>query len=195
MDIGYIRKQLAESAAVKERIAEECAGPIGEACGMLVRAFREGRKVLLCGNGGSAADAQHIAAELVVRMTIAGQPALPAIALTTDSSALTAAGNDIGFENVFARQVEALGSPGDVLVVISTSGNSENVVRAAGEARGRKMAVIGFLGRGGGRLAAMTDVAVTIPSDDTQRIQEGHITVAHIVCGLVERTMFGEGRT
>jgi D-sedoheptulose 7-phosphate isomerase len=191
MEMEYIAQQLAESAAVKNGIARECAGQIREAFGLLSRAFRDGHKLLICGNGGSAADAQHIAAELVVRMNIAGRPALPAIALTTDSSALTAGGNDIGFENVFARQVEALGAEGDVLLAITTSGNSENILRAAAEAKRRKMAVLGFLGRGGGKMAPLSDVAVVIPSDETQRIQEGHITVAHILCGLIERTMFG----
>jgi D-sedoheptulose 7-phosphate isomerase len=191
MTIDDIRRELAESAAVKKAIGEECAGSIIQAGETLLRAFRGGGKLLLCGNGGSAADAQHIAAELVVRMTLAGRPALPAIALTTDTSALTAAGNDIGFEMIFARQVEALGAPGDVLLAISTSGNSVNVVRAAGEARRKGMTVVAFLGRGGGALAPVSDVAVMVPSDDTQRIQEGHITVAHIVCGFIERSMFG----
>lgn len=192
MDTGYITQQLAESASIKQRTARECAGQIGEAAGVLLRAFREGRKLLICGNGGSAADAQHIAAELVVRLEMPDRPALPAIALTVDSSILTAGGNDIGFENVFARQVEALGAAGDVLLVISTSGNSENLVRAAAEGKKRMMTVVGFLGRGGGKLGPMTDAAVVIPSDNTQRIQECHIAVAHIVCGLLERSMFGE---
>jgi D-sedoheptulose 7-phosphate isomerase len=191
MKTDEIRRELDESAAVKKAIAAECAESIGRAGDALLGAFRAGRKLLLCGNGGSAADAQHIAAEFVVRMSIAGRPALPAIALTTDTSALTAGGNDIGFENVFARQVEALGAPGDVLLAISTSGNSANVVRAATEARRKGMTVVAFLGRGGGRLGPISDVAVLVPSDNTQRIQEGHITVAHIVCGFVERSMFG----
>ncbi len=191
MDMEFIRRQLAESAAVKQKIAAECSAQIRDAIDVLLRGFRAGNKLLLCGNGGSAADAQHIAAELVVRMSMAGRPALPAIALTTDSSLLTAGGNDIGFDNVFARQVEALGAPGDVLLAISTSGNSENVVRAAAAAKARGMKVVGFLGRGGGRLAPMMDVAVVVPSDDTQRIQEGHITIAHILCGAIEETMFG----
>jgi D-sedoheptulose 7-phosphate isomerase len=189
--IDDIRRELEESAAVKQAIAAACAESIRRAGESLLGAFRGGRKLLLCGNGGSAADAQHIAAEFVIRMSVAGRPALPAIALTTDTSALTAGGNDIGFENVFARQVEALGGPGDVLLAISTSGNSENVVRAAKEARKKGMIVVSFLGRGGGKLAPISDVAVMVPSDNTQRIQEGHITVAHIVCGFVERSMFG----
>jgi D-sedoheptulose 7-phosphate isomerase len=189
MTIDDVRRELAESAAVKKAIGETCAADIVRAGEALLGAFRAGGKLLLCGNGGSAADAQHIAAELVVRMSIAGRPALPAVALTTDTSALTAAGNDIGFEHVFARQVEALGARGDVLLAISTSGNSENVVRAAAEARRRGMTVVGFLGGGGGRLAPLCDVAVTVPSVDTQRVQEGHIAVAHIICGFVERSM------
>lgn len=193
MTIDDIRRELDESAAVKKATGAACAQSILQASETLLHAFRGGRKLLLCGNGGSAADAQHIAAEFVIRMTVADRPALPAIALTTDSSALTAGGNDIGFDNVFSRQVEALGAPGDVLLAISTSGNSENVVRAAAEAKRKGMIVVGFLGRGGGRLAPLCDVAVTIPSGDTQRIQEGHITVAHIVCGFVERSMFGGG--
>jgi D-sedoheptulose 7-phosphate isomerase len=194
MTIEDVRRELDESAAVKKAIGAGCAPSILQAAETLLRAFRAGRKLLLCGNGGSAADAQHIAAELVVRMTVAGRPALPAIALTTDTSALTAGGNDIGFDNVFSRQVEALGATGDVLLAISTSGNSENVVRAAAEAKRKGMTVVGFLGGGGGRLAPLCDVAVTVPSADTQRIQEGHITVAHIVCGFVERSMFGAGK-
>jgi D-sedoheptulose 7-phosphate isomerase len=194
MTIDEVRRELAESAAVKKAIGEECARSIVQAGETLLAAFRAGGKLLLCGNGGSAADAQHIAAELVVRMSIAGRPALPAIALTTDTSALTAGGNDIGFENIFSRQVEALGARGDVLLAISTSGNSENVVRAAAEARRKGMTVVGFLGGGGGRLVPMCDVAVTVPSADTQRVQEGHITVAHIICGFVERSMSGARR-
>lgn len=191
MDLEYIKRQLAESAAVKSKIAAECGAQISDAGEALLKGFRSGRKLLICGNGGSAADAQHIAAELVIRMSLPGRPALPAIALTTDSSILTAGGNDIGFDNVFARQVEALGAPGDVLLAISTSGNSENVVRAVVAAKARSMTVIGFLGRGGGKLAPMADVAVVIPSDDTQRIQEGHITIGHILCGAIEDSMFG----
>ena len=191
MDIAYIVAQLAESASIKQRTAEECTGQIRDAADLVLRAFREGHKLLLCGNGGSAADAQHIGAELVVRLEIAGRPALPAIALTVDSSVLTAGGNDIGFDNVFARQVEALGVPGDVLLAISTSGNSENLVRAAAEAKRRKMSIVGFLGRGGGKLGPMMDVAVVIPSDNTQRIQECHIAVAHIVWPHRTRTFGG----
>ncbi|HLB00700.1 MAG TPA: SIS domain-containing protein, partial [Bacteroidota bacterium] len=141
-----------------------------------------------------AADAQHMAAELVIRMARAARPALPAIALTTDTSALTAGGNDLGFEQIFSRQVEALGAKADVLIGISTSGNSPNVIRAMAEARSRGMVTIGLLGKGGGKLKPLCDHAVLIPSEDIQRIQEGHITVAHVLCGIVESTLFGTAK-
>ena len=187
----YIQDQLYESAETKKKMFEACAGDILKAVDAIIRTFNNKGKVLLCGNGGSAADSQHIAAELVIRMNKPKRPALAAIALTTDSSMLTAGGNDIGFENVFARQVEALGNKGDVLIAISTSGKSENINRAITEARKRGMTIIGFLGKGGGASKDMVDIPVIIPSDDTQRIQEGHITVAHIICGIIENEMFG----
>ena len=187
----YIQDQLNESAEVKKKIFEACAGDILKAVDAMIMAFNNKKKVLICGNGGSAADAQHMATELVIRMTKPNRPALAAIALTTDSSMLTAGGNDIGFENVFARQVEALGTTGDVLIAISTSGKSENVNRAVNEAKKRGMTVIGFLGKDGGASKDIVDVPIIIPSNDTQRIQEGHITVAHILCGIIENEMFG----
>jgi D-sedoheptulose 7-phosphate isomerase len=186
----YIQDQLNESAETKRRMFEACAGDILKAVDALMKTFNAKGKVLLCGNGGSAADAQHIAAELVIRMTKADRAALPAIALTTDSSMLTAGGNDLGFENIFARQVEALGNGGDLLIAISTSGKSENVNRAITEAKRRGMTVIGLLGKDGGAAKALVDVPIVIPSNDTQRIQEGHITVAHILCGIIENEMF-----
>ncbi len=167
------------------------AAAIVRACELVRGAVLAGKTVLLCGNGGSAADSQHIATELVIRMTKANRRALAAIALTTDSSMLTAGGNDLGFENIFARQVEGLGLAGDVLIAISTSGKSENVNRAVREAKKRGMTVIGFLGKGGGSTREIVDIPIVIPSDDTQRIQEGHITVAHIICGIIENEMFG----
>jgi D-sedoheptulose 7-phosphate isomerase len=187
----FIQDQLNESAETKKKMFEACAGDILRAVDVMIGAFNKRKKILLCGNGGSAADAQHIATELVVRMTMPNRRALPAIALTTDTSLLTAAGNDIGFENVFARQVEALGNEGDVLIAISTSGKSENVNRAIAQAKKQAMSVIGFLGKDGGASKALVDVPIIIPSNDTQRIQEGHITVAHILCGIVENEMFG----
>ncbi len=187
----FIQDQLNESAEIKQKMIEACAGDILKAVDAIIRAYNSKGKVLLCGNGGSAADAQHMATELVIRMTKPNRRALPAIALTTDTSMLTAGGNDIGFENVFARQVEALGNQGDVLIAISTSGKSENVNRAITEAKKRGMTVVGFLGKDGGASKSIVDVPIVIPSNDTQRIQEGHITTAHIICGIIENEMFG----
>ena len=179
----FIQDQLNESAETKKKMFEACTGDILKAVDAMIKAFNNKKKILLCGNGGSAADAQHIATELVIRMTKPDRPALAAIALTTDTSCLTAAGNDIGFDNVFSRQVEALGSAGDVLIAISTSGKSENVNRAVKQAKKAGMTVIGFLGKDGGSAKELVDIPIIIPSNDTQRIQEGHITVAHILCG------------
>jgi len=154
-----------------------------------VASLRAGGKILLCGNGGSAADAQHWAGELVSRFYY-DRPGLPAIALTTDSSILTAIGNDYGYERVFARQVEALGRKGDVLYGISTSGNSPNVVAALEAARAQGLATIGFTGQGGGKMLALCDICIRIPSDSTPRIQEGHEVLGHAICGMIEAAMF-----
>ncbi len=186
----YIQDELNASAETKKKMFDACAGDILKAVDAIIGAFNNKKKVLLCGNGGSAADSQHIATELVIRMSKPDRPALPAIALTTDTSCLTAGGNDIGFDNIFSRQVEALGNVGDVLIAISTSGKSENVNRAINEAKKKGMSVIGFLGKGGGSSKDLVDIPIIIPSNDTQRIQEGHITVAHIICGIVENEMF-----
>jgi D-sedoheptulose 7-phosphate isomerase len=189
---AFILSSLKESAEIKLKIAEECSGKIADAIELLAESFRKGNKLLICGNGGSAADSQHIAAEFMIRLSHdLNRPAIPAIALTTDTSNLTAGGNDIGFENVFARNVEGLGNKGDVLLAISTSGNSENVVRAVKKANGKEMKVIGLLGGSGGKLKDLTDVPIVIPTENTQRIQEGHITVAHILCEAVERELYG----
>jgi len=159
---------------------------------VLISTLNKGKKILLCGNGGSAADAQHLATELVIRMDPAiKRPGIPAIALTTDSSMLTAGANDIGYDNVFAREVEALGAEGDVLLGISTSGRSASVNNALQTARARKMATIGLIGKDGGPMKGLVDVAIVIPSSDTQRIQEGHIAVGHILCALLERELYG----
>jgi len=187
----YIQDQLNESAETKKKMFDACTGDILKAVDVIIKTYNNKCKVLLCGNGGSAADSQHIATELVIRMNKPNRAALAAIALTTDSSMLTAGGNDIGFENIFARQIEALGNKGDVLIAISTSGKSENVNRAIVEAKKRGMTVIGFLGKGGGASKDIVDIPIIIPSDNTQRIQEGHITVAHIICGIIENEMFG----
>ncbi|MCS7100605.1 MAG: D-sedoheptulose 7-phosphate isomerase [Burkholderiaceae bacterium] len=150
-----------------------------------VEAVSSGNRILFCGNGGSAADAQHLAAELVGRL-VRDRRALPALALTTDSSALTAIGNDYGFEQVFARQVEALGRAGDVLVAISTSGNSPNVIRAVEVAKPIGIATVGLLGRNGGRLAALVDIPIVVPAEETARIQEAHSFLGHVFCTLIE---------
>lgn len=160
-----------------------------EAVGLAVAALRKGRKVLFAGNGGSAADAQHWAGELVSRFYY-DRPGLPAIALTTDTSILTAIGNDYGYDYVFARQVEALGLEGDVLVGISTSGNSRNVVRAIEAARAKHMVVIGFTGQSGGQVAGLCDLCFRVPSSETPRIQEGHEALGHLFCALIEAEMF-----
>ncbi len=149
-------------------------------------AVRNGNRILFCGNGGSAADAQHLAAELVGRL-VRDRRALPGLALSTDSSALTCIGNDFGFDEVFARQVEGLGRSGDVLVAISTSGNSPNVIRAVEVAKPRGITTIGLLGRNGGRLAPMVDLPIVVPAEETARIQEAHIFLGHVLCALIEQ--------
>ena len=161
---------------------------IAQAVALCTGALRAGRKILFAGNGGSAADAQHWAGELVSRFYY-DRPGLPAIALTTDTSILTAIGNDYGYDYTFARQVEALGRTGDVLVAISTSGNSPNIIRAAEAARARGVAVVGFTGEGGGKLAPLSDICFRVPSTETPRIQEGHEFIGHLLCALVEAEM------
>lgn len=188
----FIIDSLNESSETKINIREKCMTDILNAVKMLSDAFRNGKKLLLCGNGGSAADCQHIATELVIRLSHKlERPALPAVSLTTDSSNLTAGANDIGFENVFMRSVQGLGNEGDVLLAISTSGNSRNIVKAVEIARSKKMKTIGFLGGSGGTLRNLVDMSIVIPSVNVQRIQEGHITIAHIICELVEDDLYG----
>jgi len=180
-----VRAQLAESARLKLWLAENLAERLAAAARLVAEALKGGNKVLFCGNGGSAADSQHLAAELVGRYR-RNRPGLAALALTADTSALTAIGNDFGFDEVFSRQVEALGRPGDVLVAISTSGRSPNVLRAVEAARALGLKTVGLAGRDGGRLAGLVDLALVVPSEDTARIQECHITLGHILCDLVE---------
>ena len=157
--------------------------------GRCLAALRRGNKILFAGNGGSAADAQHWAAELVSRFGY-DRPGLPGIALTTDTSALTAIGNDYGFERVFARQVEALGRKGDLLFALSTSGNSKNILLAIEAARTAGIDVVGFTGRSGGAMADRCTICLKMPSDETPKIQEGHELLGHLICGLIEREMF-----
>jgi D-sedoheptulose 7-phosphate isomerase len=189
----FIIDSLNESSETKLKIKDQLMNEILKAVDILSDCYKAGNKLLLCGNGGSAADCQHIATEMMIRLSHHIQrPALPAIALTTDSSNLTAGGNDIGFENVFARNVEGLGNEGDVLLAISTSGNSPNIIKAAEMAHIKGMKVIGFLGGNGGKLKDIVDLPIVIPSLNVQRIQEGHITIAHIICELVEDKLYGK---
>jgi D-sedoheptulose 7-phosphate isomerase len=188
----FITDSLKESSETKLRILRSCSSEMSQAIDLLKQAFTTQKKVLLCGNGGSAADAQHLATEFVIRLSPHIQrPGLPAIALTTDSSLLTAGANDLGYDNVFTRSIEALGNEGDVLIGISTSGSSQSVNRAFQKAREKKMVTIGFLGKGGGQSKDLVDLAIIVPSDDAQRIQEGHITIGHIIFQQVEQEMFG----
>lgn len=188
----FLIDSLQESSATKLAMIESCKSEILQAVDLIVNSFNSGNKLLLCGNGGSAADCQHIATEFMIRLNHKiNRPAIAAIALTTDTSNLTAGGNDIGFENVFARNVEGLGNNGDVLLAISTSGNSPNVIKAVTKAHEKNINVVGFLGGSGGKLKSLVDIAVVIPSSNTQRIQEGHITAAHILCELTELELYG----
>ncbi|MGG5821405.1 D-sedoheptulose-7-phosphate isomerase [Falsiroseomonas sp. HW251] len=184
-DAVRVTARLLDAIAADETLCETAAAA-ARAC---VAALRAGRKLLICGNGGSAADAQHWAGELVSRFHY-DRPGLPAIALTTDSSILTAIGNDYGYDRVFARQVEALGVAGDVLLAISTSGNSPNVIAALQAARERGLGTIGFTGAAGGRMAALCDHCIRIPSDSTPRIQEGHEVLGHAICAMIEAELF-----
>jgi D-sedoheptulose 7-phosphate isomerase len=185
-----VRAHLRASAEVKNKVAETCAADIVRAAQLLAESIAAGGKILLCGNGGSAADCQHMAAEFVSRLTMDFvRPAIPAIALTTDTSFLTAFTNDVDFDGVFARQVEALGRPRDVLIGISTSGGSRNVIRAVERARAAGLSVVVLVGSGGA-LAEMADVAIRVPSRMTQHIQESHLAIEHIICHLVERQLY-----
>jgi len=185
-----IRTHLRESAEVKNLIIDQNLSSILSAAHLIAGAFKAGGKLLLCGNGGSAADCQHLAAELVSCLTREfDRPGLPAIALTTDTSYLTAFANDFGFVGVFERQVLTLGKPGDVLIAISTSGNSPNILRAVKAARKIRMSTVALTGEKG-HLRKMTQVAISIPSSNTQYIQEASLTIEHILCGLVEYLLF-----
>lgn len=188
--ISQIRSELRESASVKQNFSEDLLGRVARFAEMGGAALKHGRKIIFFGNGGSAADAQHLAAELVVRLQ-RNRAGLAAISLATNASILTAAGNDLGFENIFARQIESLAAEGDVLVALSTSGNSPNVLRGAETGRARRAFVVGMTGETGGKLAGNVDLLIDVPSRNAQRIQEAHITIGHIVCGLIEQICCG----
>ncbi len=181
-----VRGHFLESAEVKRQMAEVLAGPAAEAAALMSAALRAGRKVLVFGNGGSAADAQHFAGEMVGRFKLNGRAALPVLALTTDSTVLTCVANDFSYEEVFSRQVEAFAQPGDVLVGISTSGRSPNVVRALRAARERGATAIALLGGDGGTAAREVDLPIIVTSTDATRIQECHITLIHAISELIE---------
>jgi D-sedoheptulose 7-phosphate isomerase len=185
-----IRIQLQKHAEVMAAVERSMAPQIEAAVATLVAAFKNGNKLLVMGNGGSAADAQHFAAEMVGRFKME-RAALPALALTTDTSILTAIGNDYGFDRAFSRQVEAHAATGDVVVGISTSGNSPNVQVALELAAERGCRTLALLGRDGGSIKNAVEQALIVPSNDTPRIQEGHITIIHIICDLVEKKLFG----
>lgn len=186
-----VRQSLRESIAVKTAVLETLADEIAKAAAWLIECFGSGHKVLTLGNGGSASDAQHLAAEWAGRFKN-DRAALPALALTANTSDLTAIGNDYGFDQVFARLVEAHGRAGDVALVISTSGNSPNLLEAVRVAHARGMRTIALSGKGGGKLAAMAGLALVVPSQNTARIQESHIAIGHILCELIDEALFPE---
>ena len=181
-----IRRQLEESARVKQGFSSELISSIAQFAEKSAAALRAGGKLVFFGNGGSAADAQHLAAELVVRLRTE-RPGLAALALTTNPSVLTAAGNDYGFERIFSRQIESLVAKQDILVALSTSGNSANVIRGVEAGRARAAYLVALTGETGGQLASKVHLLLNVPSNDAQRIQECHITIGHIACSLIER--------
>jgi D-sedoheptulose 7-phosphate isomerase len=185
-----IRRQLEESARVKQSFSAELVARIAQFAEKSAAALRANGKLVFFGNGGSAADAQHLAAELVVRLR-ADRKGLPALALTTNPSILTAAGNDYGFEHIFSRQIESLLAPQDILIALSTSGDSRNILRGVEAGRARGAFLVAFTGETGGALANKVDLLLNVPSRDPQRIQEAHITIGHIACALIELLLFG----
>ncbi len=187
-----ILNQIKESVDLKQKLLEstEVLSGIEKAAQAIITAFRDKKKLMLAGNGGSAADAQHIAAEFINRFGF-DRPALPSVALSTDTSVLTSIGNDSGFEKIFARQVEALGNEGDIFIGISTSGTSENIIRAFNICRKEKIVTIGLTGIFGGPMKDLCDICIKVPSGETPRIQEAHNLIGHIICSLVEEELFG----
>ena len=191
IDRQMIINQIRESADVKNTMIVASVEDIEKAAEMMVAAVQNGNKILWCGNGGSAADAQHMAAELMGGLRSHDRPAIQSIALTTDTSFITAWSNDTDYESIFSRQIEGLGSTGDILMAISTSGNSRNVVKAVESCKEKGITVIVLTGKTGGVLKDMGDVTISIPSDNTQRIQEGHLLAEHILCEMVEKSVTG----
>jgi D-sedoheptulose 7-phosphate isomerase len=187
----YIQDEIAKSLATIQLLAsdQDIAGVVEQVARACCAALRSGNKILLAGNGGSAADAQHLAGELVSRLNF-DRPGLSAFALTTDTSVLTAIGNDYGYEKLFARQLNAVGTPGDIFIAISTSGRSPNILRALEEARHKALITVGLTGKTGGDMVSLCDYCIQIPSAETPKIQEGHIILGHIICGLIECEIF-----
>ena len=184
-------RELEDSVRTKQKLNEQSSKTIAAGAKIWAEVLGKGKKILFCGNGGSAADSQHIATELVVRLKMK-RKALPAIALTTDSSILTASGNDFGFKHIFSRQVEALGNAGDLLVCISTSGKSANVLEAAKVAKKQRLKVMSLTGKGVSPLSKLAHTAISVPSSETQWIQEAHITILHILCAQAELIFFSK---
>jgi D-sedoheptulose 7-phosphate isomerase len=186
--LKHVECSLREGADLRLKVAQECGPAIVQAAGVMLQCLRAGGKLLFFGNGGSAADAQHLAAEFVGRF-VKERRALPAIALTTDSSIVTAVGNDYGFDRIFSRQIEALGNPGDTAIGISSSGNSSNVIAGMKQATQQKLKTIGLSGRDGGALAQCVDVALVVRCPNTAQVQECHIAIGHLLCELVENAL------
>ncbi|MBF7046468.1 D-sedoheptulose 7-phosphate isomerase [Campylobacter volucris] len=191
---SYIKSHFADSIKVKNEILndENLINLIKKAALMIIQAYKNGNKTLLAGNGGSAADAQHIAGEFVSRFYF-DRPGIASIALSTDTSILTAIGNDYGYENLFARQVQAQGNKGDVFIGISTSGNSKNILKALEICKEKEILNIGLSGASGGAMNELCDICIKVPSSCTPRIQESHILIGHILCAIVEEELFGKG--
>jgi D-sedoheptulose 7-phosphate isomerase len=193
MKMDFIRKQIEESLNVKKLLLDDIyiQKSIKESSDICCKAIKNGNKILFIGNGGSAADAQHLAGELVNRFGFE-RPGLSAIALTTDTSVITSIANDYGFEKVFSRQVQAVGIKGDVLLALSTSGNSANILEGINEAHNRGITTIGLTGLKGGKMSGLCDLCIIVPTDDTPRIQEAHILIGHIICSMIENIIFGK---
>lgn len=190
----YIENQVKKSIDVKQQFLNdtELMNLIKEVSFKIVEAYKNGNKTLIAGNGGSAADAQHIAGEFVSRFYF-DRPGLASIALTTDTSIITAIGNDYGYEKLFSRQVQANGVKGDIFIGISTSGNSANIIEALKECKGKGIITVGLTGEKGGKMAEMCDYCIKVPSNETPRVQEVHILIGHIICAVVEEAIFGKG--
>jgi len=191
---SYIKDQIKKSYETKQDIYSndlvlDSILDVAERC---VSLYKDGKKTILAGNGGSAADAQHIAAEMVGRYGF-DRPSLPSLALTTDTSALTAIGNDYGYDQVFSRQIEGMGQDGDLFIGISTSGNSVNIVKAFESAKNKNITTVALVGRDGGEMAKKADISIIVPSNSTPRIQESHILIGHIICDIIEKEIFSDG--